>query len=415
MRVSKSKECIQVLFSITLSILGVAAKPRCDPEDNMYYHQQADQCFRCDRCYKGEEPIPLESWEFNGNGETGPTECRPCRKCRPGMFSDTRSFACKPCKNCTLYNQYETGQCTNERNTICDGVKPTTPYRPNSEPESSPDKTGSSQGEHTSTENQSSGQINITIPSQESSDDSQPLLQQISFNNQSVAHSSIELEESGPLEIDSILTNNSQESIDGPLSLSDEHRPPTAAGNLIRFENHDKRNSAALSTDGSTDSEADQEVMEMNQVTDGASNSFSRKIKYDRQWSYPFDEKGERDYKSTASKSNSMAVSEKVSKDDLSIGIKNRKENKVLEEKFLRSISKHLVKDRMYIHIARECGLEEADVDIVKIDNQHESVQEASYQMLRRLVMKCRTTQAVFIKAVRKHDQLALEKVFQCL
>ncbi|XP_062576713.1 uncharacterized protein LOC134238599 [Saccostrea cucullata] len=458
MRVPKSEECVKMLFIITWSILGVAAMPRCDPEENVYYHRQADRCFPCDRCYKGEEPIPLEIWKFIWDLDTGPTECRPCRKCRPGMFSDTRSYnTCQPCKNCTLFNQYEISQCTNKHNTVCDGVKPTTSKRPNPKPEGSHEKSddglasvyiagmtcatifgvvvvvmvcfcikqrlykhckrkenGSRQGGlQASTENQLNGHI-INIPSEEDSDDSLPLLQQ----DLSTTHSIIELEETGPpLEIDSILATSSKElnvCMDGPLSLSEDHPPPTAAassGNLVRFERRESGNLAAMSTGGSTDGEADQEVMEMG----GATNTctFSGKIKFDRQWSYPFDEKEERDYKSTTS--NSMPISEKVSKDDLSVGDRSRKGNKVLGEKFLRSASKHLVKDRLYIHIARECGLDEADIEIVKFDHQHESVQEISYQMLLRLVRKRGVTQDVFLKVLRKHDHLALEKVLPLL
>lgn len=51
----------KVLISImVLTIQAVGGKPICDPEDNKYYHLQADKCFSCENCLQGEEAISLQ-------------------------------------------------------------------------------------------------------------------------------------------------------------------------------------------------------------------------------------------------------------------------------------------------------------------------------------------------------------------
>lgn len=49
-----------MLFIMVWSIQGVGGKPMCDPEDNKYYHTQADMCLQCEHCLQGEEAISLQ-------------------------------------------------------------------------------------------------------------------------------------------------------------------------------------------------------------------------------------------------------------------------------------------------------------------------------------------------------------------
>ncbi|XP_062600136.1 uncharacterized protein LOC134261749 [Saccostrea cucullata] len=126
MRAPKSEIYIMLFTMSILSLPMVEGRtPKCDPEDNMYYHSQALTCFQCEDCLQGDEVIPMEKWNLiNWNPETGPTECRPCQKCRPGTFSKGRSYECTVCRNCTLHGQYETVPCTHLKDTVCDGVLP---------------------------------------------------------------------------------------------------------------------------------------------------------------------------------------------------------------------------------------------------------------------------------------------------
>eukprot|EP00105_Crassostrea_gigas_P030819 XP_011453273.1 PREDICTED: uncharacterized protein LOC105346416 [Crassostrea gigas] len=128
-----------ILLIMVWSIQGVGGKPMCDPEDHKYYHTQADSCLQCEKCLQGEEAISLEDWNIeHSDPEKGPTECRLCRKCQPGTYSDKRSYKCEPCRNCTLYNQYQVSECTATSDTVCDGVRPTT-HRPSIMKTSEPD------------------------------------------------------------------------------------------------------------------------------------------------------------------------------------------------------------------------------------------------------------------------------------
>lgn len=55
--------------------------------------------------------------------------------------------------------------------------------------------------------------------------------------------------------------------------------------------------------------------------TDGSSGiNFSRRIQFDRQWSYPFDEKNKRDYHGAMQKDQPLTAIDQVSKDDVSVG-----------------------------------------------------------------------------------------------
>lgn len=60
--------------------------------------------------------------------------------------------------------------------------------------------------------------------------------------------------------------------------------------------------------------------------TDGPSGiNFSGRIRFDRQWSYPFDEKNKRDYHEVMQKDQPLTVIDQVSKDDVSVEYRESK------------------------------------------------------------------------------------------
>lgn len=60
--------------------------------------------------------------------------------------------------------------------------------------------------------------------------------------------------------------------------------------------------------------------------TDGPSGiNFSRRIRFDRQWSYPFDEKNKRDYHGVMQKDQALTAIDQVSKDDVSVEYRESK------------------------------------------------------------------------------------------
>lgn len=60
--------------------------------------------------------------------------------------------------------------------------------------------------------------------------------------------------------------------------------------------------------------------------TDGPSGiNFSGRIRFDRQWSYPFDEKNKRDYHEVMQMDQPLTVIDQVSKDDVSVEYRESK------------------------------------------------------------------------------------------
>lgn len=60
--------------------------------------------------------------------------------------------------------------------------------------------------------------------------------------------------------------------------------------------------------------------------TDGPSGiNFSGRIRFDRQWSYPFDEKNKRDYHEVMQKDQLLTAIDQVSKDDVSVEYRESK------------------------------------------------------------------------------------------
>lgn len=87
-------------------------------------------------------------------------------------------------------------------------------------------------------------------------------------------------------------------------------------------------------------------------------------------------------------------------------------ESWTIDEKTLHIASKYLVPNRLYLLVAREFRLEEADIEIIKYNYQNESVQEVSYQMLLKISQTERHMTLDGLRdAVEKHDQQAWENI----
>jgi hypothetical protein len=87
--------------------------------------------------------------------------------------------------------------------------------------------------------------------------------------------------------------------------------------------------------------------------------------------------------------------------------------NQIVGEKFLHTAARYLVTNRLYLSVAREFGLEEADINMIKYDYEHESVREVSYQMLLQISKKCHLTLDGLKVAVEKHDQQAWQNILR--
>uniref|UniRef100_A0A8W8LDD0 TNFR-Cys domain-containing protein n=1 Tax=Magallana gigas TaxID=29159 RepID=A0A8W8LDD0_MAGGI len=334
-----------MLFIMVWSIQGVEGKPMCDPEDHKYYHFQGNMCLQCDKCLPGEEAISLEDWNLErSNPEKGPTECRRCRKCQSGTYSDKRSYKCEPCRNCTLYNQYQVRQCTATSNTVCDGVRPTTPScyftRKNKLCQSGRNKS-SQEVPPGSSESDLNSDVRIDMESE----DIVPLLPPNSSCSQSCTKS---------LELEIHETN---------LYLEDSHSAGVPAD--------DKDSLHDLDTDGPS------------------GINFSGRIRFYRQWSYPFDEKNKRDYHGVMQKDQPLTAIGQVSKDDVSVEYRETTSILELTDKHLNRISKYLAVRNLFTNVARDFGMEEEDIQAVKIDCAKEnSIKETAYQMLLQIKKK---------------------------
>lgn len=70
---------------------------------------------------------------------------------------------------------------------------------------------------------------------------------------------------------------------------------------------------------------------------DGPSGiNFSGRIRFDRQWSYPFDEKNKRDYHEVMQKDQLLTAIDQVSKDDVSVEYRESKFFPVLIQKYFK-------------------------------------------------------------------------------
>lgn len=151
--------------------------------------------------------------------------------------------------------------------------------------------------------------------------------------------------------------------------------------------------------------------------TDGPSGNFSRRIQFDRQWSYPFDEKNKRDYHGAMQKDQPLTAIDQVSKDDESVG--NTETSSILElsDKQLNRISKYLAVNNLFTDVARDFGMEEEDIQAVKIDyGKKNSIKETAYQMLLQIKKKRgKITLQELKSSLQNHDLGAWEKVHKVL
>lgn len=416
MKILSSGVTKMMLFIMVWSIPEVGGKPMCDPEDNMYYYYQADRCLRCEHCLQGEEPISLEDWDIkHSNPEKGPTECRPCRKCQPGTFSDKRSFKCEPCRNCSLFDKYEVSQCTANSNTICDGVRPTTPSpvtvstpKPNHQDQN---KEGGSQSVIIA------GIICVTVFVI-----SLGVICVYLWRNKLCRKGKKESNEEDPETSASVVNGDSIKNGDHRINMESEDEQPLLSQNScfsqsetnsleleIRVTNPDQVDPclASLPTDNKNLRDVE---------TDGPSGNFSRRIRMDRQWSYPFDEKNKRDYDGVMQKNQPMTVIEQVSKDDVSVGSKSAQSILELTDSHLNSVSKYLV-NGLFRDVARDLGLEEEDLYAVRKDCEKDnSIKETSYQVLLQIKRKRgKITADELESSIQKHDLIAWEKVHNVL
>eukprot|EP00105_Crassostrea_gigas_P030588 XP_011452957.1 PREDICTED: uncharacterized protein LOC105346168 [Crassostrea gigas] len=379
-----------MLFIMVWSIQGVEGNPMCDPEDHKYYHFQGNMCLQCDKCLPGEEAISLEDWNLeHSNPEKGPTECRPCRKCQPGTYSDKRSYKCKPCRNCTLYNKYQVRQCTATSDTVCDGVRPTT-HRPVIISTPKPNY------QHQNEEVKGSINVSIIIGGIVCSTVFAISLVVIGCyfarknklcqsgknkSNQEVPPGSSESDLNSEFRID-MESEDEKPLLQPNSSCSQSH---TKSFELkIHETNLDLEDShpAGVSADDK-DSLHDLD-------TDGPSGiNFSGRIRFDRQWSYPFDEKNKRDYHEVMQKDQPLTVIDQVSKDDVSVEYREKTSILELADRHLNRISKYLAVGNLFAEVARDLGMEEEDIQAVKIDyGKDNSIKETAYQMLLQIKKK---------------------------
>lgn len=158
------------------------------------------------------------------------------------------------------------------------------------------------------------------------SGDRQPLLSGTS-DNLSVTTEPVELDEIEHPGLPSPSTEDPQDlSTDGDCAfVMDQEALTNVTDGDPEHGTSDSGNSETMSTDDGTDSNTDQEGIGVDLVTDAATEKFSRKILFERQWSHPFDGRGEREYYSRASGAETMPVVDRISKDDLSLVAKRRK------------------------------------------------------------------------------------------
>lgn len=78
----------------------------------------------------------------------------------------------------------------------------------------------------------------------------------------------------------------------------------------------------------------------------------------------------------------------------------------------LRAVAKELVSGYLFLEVARDFKMEEADIEAVKIDNEKYNVRETSYQMLQLITKKRGMITLHELKnSLQKHNQEAWEKV----
>lgn len=83
----------------------------------------------------------------------------------------------------------------------------------------------------------------------------------------------------------------------------------------------------------------------------------------------------------------------------------------------LRAVSKELIAKQLFVEVARDFKMEDADIEAVKIDNEkYNNVKETSYQMLLLITKKRgKITFHELKNSLQKHDQEALVKVLYAL
>lgn len=91
--------------------------------------------------------------------------------------------------------------------------------------------------------------------------------------------------------------------------------------------------------------------------------------------------------------------------------------NSRLTEGNLWTISKELVSGHLFLAVARDFKMEEADIEAVKIDNEkYNNVRETSYQMLLLITKKRgKITFHELKNSLQKHDRKVYEKVLIAL
>nr|XP_022326635.1 uncharacterized protein LOC111126363 [Crassostrea virginica]XP_022326636.1 uncharacterized protein LOC111126363 [Crassostrea virginica] len=425
---SQYSEMFLMLSIMVWSTLGVGGKPLCDPEENKYYHHQAGTCLQCERCLKGEEVISVEVWDKTSDLETGPTECRPCRRCQPGTYSDKRSYKCQPCRNCSLYGQYETSACTSKSDTVCDGVRSTT-IRPNHSFTEKPDHPVSKE-EGRKDMLYIAGIVCGTVFILVISlivvlKIRKPCLQRELCKREDQNHPEcmyrnegdvliIENEDSEPLLSAKVTALELQN--DTSNSSCPNKCPSDPNDSSQRDVDCCSNKSASLNTSHRSRHEGFSNELDIE--TDGAYDCHSVRSKFliQRQWSYPMDERSERIHRASDGKVTPMSPIIQESKDDICIRSVCLKENMALDDCQLRIVAKHLVVNRLYREVARDFKLEAPDIEMVKYNHQNDTVQETSYQMLLKIKQKKeRITLGSLRKSVQKHDNTAWNGILQDL
>ncbi|XP_052674241.1 tumor necrosis factor receptor superfamily member 27-like [Crassostrea angulata] len=390
---------VLILLFMVWSIQGVGGKPMCDPEDHKYYHTQADTCLQCEECLQGEEAISLEDWNIeHSDPEKGPTECRLCRKCQSGTYSDKRSYKCEPCRNCTLYNQYQVSQCTATSDTVCDGVRPTTPRQnitktTKLDPEKQHENDDDSNDSITIT-----GMICTTVF----------VLILILFVYLSLRKFCCNKENERKVDSEVIKSTSSDLSKDVKIDMELDLQPLLQKSCESQFE----KKPIELQTLGANPDEMDllhdtcssnNKTKQGDLETDGPPEISPTKIQKEGQLSNLNDERLKTDSPQELPQDHPMPATAQT--------------NSRLTEGNLWTISKELVSGHLFLAVARDFKMEEADIEAVKIDNEkYSNVRETSYQMLLLITKKRgKITFHELKNSLQKHDRKVYEKVLIAL